>query len=355
MAGSDRYFGVYIWAGIFTVTALVCLAVGFQMKRGGLSTKPIWWFAGFMVLIGAPQLLFHLWSALRPEPAAASFASEKEILGNNIDPDLVSDVRPAFGSVFAEASQARMGVRRQTGESVIAARFADSRQAARAVGEYLRFIGATQVARPAAGQGGTFAPRAGDVIVARAVGPWFVVWSGASESQIAARQREIGLGPGNDAEQLPKPVLAVLIPLLVILAVVYFFKGAAWAGRIDPEPISTPISSAELAARLEALNLQRESDGRWSLTWSPTPSRRQKMALAPDAANHTVRVTDYLAANYSTAASVDWRSMSGVVFFQTGSHDRLKQPVIKAVTAAGWRWQPVIWSAAPPWLGWLTE
>ena len=355
MTGNERYFGVYIWAAIFTVTALVCLAVGFQMKRGGLSTKPIWWFAGFMVLVGAPQFFFHLWSAVRPEPAAASFAGEKEIFGNDVDPDLIRDVRLAFGPVFAEASQARMGVRRQTGESVIAARFADSGQAARAVAEYLRFIGAAELARPAAGQGGTFAPRAGDVIVARAVGPWFVVWSGASEDRIAARQREVGLGSGQEEERFSKPLLAALVLLLVILTVVYFFKGVAWAGRIDPESTSPPISSAKLEARLEALNLQRESDGRWSLTWSPTPARRQKMALALDAASHTVRATDYLAANYSTAASVDWRSSSGIVFFQTGSHNRLKQPVIEAVTAAGWRWQPVVWSAAPSWLGWLTE
>jgi hypothetical protein len=353
MTGNERYFGALIWAAIFTVTAIVCFAVGLQMKRAGMSTRPIWWFAGFMLLVGGPQFAYHLWSALRPEPAARSFTGEQQIFGSGVDLDLIRDMRPAFGPVFAEAGLAKMAVRR-TGESITVARFADAQNAAAAVDDYLRFLGLAASARPAA-QGGMFAARANDVIVARAVGPWFIAWAGASEEQIAGRQRELGLGSVPDEGRPSGAMMAVAVLLLTILAVVYFFKGTAWAGRIDPAAGTTPVSAAELVSRLEKLNLERESDGHWRIAWSPTPERRQKISLALDEAHRTVRATDFLAANYSSAANVNWCASGGIVFFQTGSHNRIKQPIIDAVTASGWRWQPVLWSSLPSWLAWLSE
>ena len=345
---SERYFGLLIWGGIFAVTALVCLAIGAQMKRAGLSTKPVWWFAGFIVLIGAPQVAGHFWLLGRAGSERA-FQSEQDIFGDGVDPDLIRDIGPAFGPVFADASPVKMAVRR-TGETVTAARFGRDSQANEAVGAYLRFIGLEPVARPAA-QGGFVAPRANDVVVARAVGPWFIAWSGANEEMIAARQRALGLEP---KAELPRGPMMLLTAAMVILAAVYFFRGAAWAGRIDPAPGAAPVPESELALRLEALGLTRESGGQWSVTWEPLAGRKQRISVDLDGARHAARVTDYVAAGYSKGASGVWRNWTGIVFFQTGSHQRIKKPVIDAVTGAGWYWQPAIWSGLPSWLAWLT-
>src|SRR5262245_23152706 len=56
--------GLLIWVIIFGGGALVCGLVAMLMARFGAPLRPVYWFAGFMLLIGGPQFLAHLYFAV---------------------------------------------------------------------------------------------------------------------------------------------------------------------------------------------------------------------------------------------------------------------------------------------------
>jgi len=111
--------------------------------------------------------------------------------------------------------------------------------------------------------------------------------------------------------------------------------------------------------------------------------RMHKLVLMPDEHSRTARVVEYWSAFDASAGPNDlrlnWTAARGMQFFQfehrrvygvqldasgkpTGELSRaytfnlqeLKQPIIEAVNASGWTWQPVMWNA-PRSLRWLTE
>jgi hypothetical protein len=186
------------------------------------------------------------------------------------------------------------------------------------------------------------------------------------------------------------------------VVVLFYFKGAAWAGTRPPKPGATPVTEAELRARLQSLNdldvpfrveIGREpgtlvasvryGDARWlDLARARTLRRAFRVTLTFHPASHTVRATDFFtrfdASVGADGASAEWKAGLGIVFFQV-EHERvlglsldthgrftpnlsyaysfdlkeLKEPLIAAVTRAGWRYRPTIWEG-PTWLRWLT-
>jgi hypothetical protein len=128
----------------------------------------------------------------------------------------------------------------------------------------------------------------------------------------------------------------------------------------------------------------RYAEARWfDLMRMHRMRRTQRLVLHFDETSHTVRVREYWSAFDASAdfrsLRLDWKAATGIQFFAfehqrvfgvqlgpdgkpTGEMSKaytfdlqaLKQPIIDAVTNAGWHWQPLAWDA-PPALRWLTE
>lgn len=196
--------------------------------------------------------------------------------------------------------------------------------------------------------------------------------------------------------------MIAVVALNLVGAVVWFFKGSAWAGRVAGVQVAQVQPAAALASGLLALNgrdvpaeISQRSDGEFEVNWRYADARWfdlmrvhqmtriERLVLNFDAASHTVRVSEYWSRFDASAGMGDvrleWKMNTGIQFFafehtrvfgaQLGSDGRptgewskaytfdlqaLKDPIIKTVTLAGWRWQPVVWNA-PASLRWLTE
>jgi hypothetical protein len=187
------------------------------------------------------------------------------------------------------------------------------------------------------------------------------------------------------------------------LAVFWFFKGSAWSVRQAPRPGTRPEPAALLRDRLLALNEQdlpvqamappnnntvevtwRYGDAQWlDLMRAHKMRHTHKLVLALEEQSHTARVLEYWSAFDASASPSDlrlnWTAARGMQFFEfehrrvfgvqldasgkptgelskayTFNLQELKQPIIEAVIASGWTWQPVMWNA-PGSLRWLTE
>ena len=185
------------------------------------------------------------------------------------------------------------------------------------------------------------------------------------------------------------------------LAVFWFFKGSAWSVRQPAHPGVRAEPAALLRDRLLALNQQnvpvqvvaapnesleitwRYADAQWlDLMRAHKMRRTHKLVIALDEHSHTARVLEYWSAFDASAGlgdlRLDWTAARGMQFFEfehrrvfgvqldpsgmpsgelskayTFNLQELKQPIIEAVTASGWTWQPVMWNA-PGKLEWLT-
>ena len=187
------------------------------------------------------------------------------------------------------------------------------------------------------------------------------------------------------------------------LAVFWFFKASAWSVRQPPQRGTRPEPAVLLRDRLLAVN-QRDvpvqviaspNDHTLEITWrygdaqwfdfmrAHKMRRTHKLVLALDEHSHTARVREYWSAFDASAGPDDlrlnWAAARGMQFFEfehrrvfgmqldasgkptgelskayTFNLQELKQPIIQAVTASGWTWQPVMWNA-PKRLRWLAE
>ncbi|HMP84052.1 MAG TPA: hypothetical protein PKA41_15240 [Verrucomicrobiota bacterium] len=198
-------------------------------------------------------------------------------------------------------------------------------------------------------------------------------------------------------------VMTVFLVVNLTLAVFWFFKASAWCARQSPVAGTRPEPVELLRARLLDVNQQnvpvqvttspdgqtieitwRYADAQWFDLMAVHKMRRtHKLVLAFDDRSRKVRVREYWSAFDASAGigglRLNWNAASGMQFFNvehkrvvgvqldaagkptgelstayTFSLQALKQPIIDAVTAAGWTWQPVMWNA-PDGLRWLTE
>jgi hypothetical protein len=197
--------------------------------------------------------------------------------------------------------------------------------------------------------------------------------------------------------------MTAFLAINLALAVFWFFKASAWSVRQSPQPTKQPEPASFLRDRLVSLNQPdvpiqvitategnavdvtwRYGDAQWfDLMRAHKTRRTHKLVLGLDETSHTARVREYWSAFDASAGpdnlSLNWTAARGMQFFEfehrrvfgvqldasgkpiaeltkayTFNLQQLKQPVIEAVTASGWTWQPVIWDA-PTGLRWLTE
>src|SRR5262245_6610690 len=237
----------------------------------------------------------------------------------------------------------------------------------------------------------------------RALGPLQMEVSSAGVATVSARTAPSKTQASDRLSSNWRAMTAFLF-INLSLAVFWFFKGSAWSVRQPPQPGTQPESAASLRDRLLALNQQdapvqvvaspndkdkleitwRYGDAQWfDLMRAHKMRRMHKLVLMPDEHSRTARVVEYWSAFDASAGPNDlrlnWTAARGMQFFQfehrrvygvqldasgkpTGELSRaytfnlqeLKQPIIEAVNASGWTWQPVMWNA-PRSLRWLTE
>ena len=438
--------------------AMACAIVGFIMARSGASPRPIYWFAGLFALVVVPHLVGHFYVALRTTKAEAprtaalekiarrdtaesttAAGDAKTLFGPDADPQLITDARNLPGGVFSAAELAQFAPL-PNGDTVLLARFKGSLAAEKAWIEYLRTTGLNQLKGTGDSQRGYVVTRpVGDRTYVLHFGNMVGVWTGKDDAAIRDRMVAGGfaiprraplakvaagiLPPGNGvatsaaSEHSNRPSLAtphpagmmhaatvaMVIALYAFVVVLYFFKGAAWAGSSPAKPGAAPLTATELVSRLEAVNnldvpfriergaqpneffaKWRYADAKWvDLARARGMQRTFRIRLTLDEKQGTVRTTDYFASfDWSAGrggAEVEWKTGLGIVFFQyehrrvfglqldeqgrfkpevsyayTFNVNEMKSPLITAVNLAGWNWRPTVWQG-PAWLRWLTE
>jgi hypothetical protein len=369
---SDVVIAIIAAVGIST---LVLGLIAVLMYRAGLSLRPIVFMAVLLVIVGGPQIAFHLsqemgWIPARdftwvPEGdrgAVYGFAEQesvtavsngkfvhtRQLFGRDADPTLITDLLAIPGGPFTGAEAAQMATVPPAG-TVVAARFPTEQQAKNAG---MAYIGqATGVASPP-GQNGMWTVQrpVGDVVVGVAAGRTVLFASGASTEEAMARLDATGAFVANDASSTVSPearsfwlyqpiVLGAIVLLITVAAVGWFFRGTSWAATTEPKPDIAAASESELRRRLLAVNgvevpykvtegdrgriaiSYRFGDARWvDLARAHGLSRTHRILLEFDESNHTVRPTEQFSRlDWSAGAnggSVQWSTATGIVFFQ---------------------------------------
>ncbi len=425
------------------IVALVMTVLAVAMTRAGVSLRPLLWFIGFFGIVAGPQAVVHFidgvilrraalaasaapaGEAAKPAAASAEKASTlapvpwATVFGSKADPDLITDARKGLAQVLGEATEAKLSFN-ASGESALAARFPSAAAAAQTLNRYGSFFGFAQVAgSDAAGWTARRYNGEGEWNHVVAAGPELYAWTASTrEAVVANRIRALGpLPEGGDTVPpagRPKPELVserlrqktgLMVAILVLNlsgAVLWFFKGSAWAARIDASDTVRPTPAAMLRNELLATNqasvptdVKGNPDGTIEINWRYADARwfdlmrvhqmkrTNRLVLVFDEASHTVRVREYWSSFDASAGPqnlrLDWKTARGIQFFAfehqrvfgaqlgpdgkptgelskayTFNLQELKAPIIEAVTRAGWRWQPLTWDA-PAGLRWLTE
>jgi len=421
------------------ISLLLAITLGGMMAKSGASLKPLIFFFGFLAIVGVPQATVHVLDALAHRRAVVAQADAKEIsgppntpagsdlmpvawdvvFGPKVDPALITDARRGFDAILSEATEGKLSFN-ASGESALAARFANSKAAAAALnryGSFFQFGDAT--GSDTFGWTGKRYQGQGEWNHVVAAGNELYAWTGPTrESVVANRIRALGPIPNSTAPsetldgiskrqvstRLSKnlPVMLTFMGINLVLAVGWFFKASAWSASVPPATAQA-VDLETLRQRLLAMNQTdtpievkhgadkrslevtwRYSDSRWfDLMRLHQMKRIHKLVLEFDTSSHKVRIREYWSAfDASVGAAglrVDWKASVGMMLFQvdhvrvvgaqfgpdgnltgelskayTFDLQKLKAPFVEAVTGAGWRWQPVMWTAPEP-LRWLTE
>ncbi len=421
---------------LLAIGAIVFGGFAIAMAGSGESMKPIVFVGGLFALVLLPQFAFHWGVAtgaiprrnLTWMPAAgrasvygwvdqesaltvrgAVFADLQAVFGPGVDVSLGSDLRlTGSSSPFASAEAAHMVVLPPDGSAIVA-RFADAAAADAAARDYARQ--AIGLWPPVGADGLRTATRpAGDVVKLAQAGRTLAIVSGANERSLMKRLLALGAitpgrapsDPGSERYWLyRRGVIPAIAVALVMLYVIVFFKGVAWAGAIAPRA-DAALPASELRARLSAIEsagapitIAQEGADRFVATWRFAEARWvdlararrlqyvQRVVLELDPESRVVRVTEQLTRFDASAgiggAGVEWRTLRGVTFFHVErgqvfglmfdeegrpmpkwdyawrfDASEMKAPLIDAVTNAGWQWRPTPFTG-PAWLRWLTD
>lgn len=427
LRGNDE---LIIAIALVVCPVLVLALVGFMMKCSGVSTRPIFFIGGMIGTIAICFLGSALTRARQPgtgAPASAGlpvhegrFVDRQKLFGSDVPALLIREAKSGLPGILDEAEAAEAAVT-MTGETTLIAQFPTDRQAKEAAAAYhrsfqLRDVGGDE-------KNGWQARRSlqGDFVEMLRKGRLLFVWSGLSKEASSARRATVDVSallPFVDESEPPPlfPELQCLrtffestkskiiaLASLTLLMIVYFFKGASWAGSVPASKNGRPVAATELAARLRAINQLdaplsiapgsgpheiladwRYADAKWAdLAGAHGLRRTFRIRLSLDEGSHTVRATDYIGSLDWTAGrrgvEVEWKVAMGIVFFQSEVQKiyglrfddqgrfipetsytwrfnlgEMKSPLIHAVTQSGWTWRPTLWQG-PKWLRWLTE
>ncbi|HEX2099156.1 MAG TPA: hypothetical protein VHF69_00750 [Candidatus Synoicihabitans sp.] len=424
-------------AAAFTIVAIVLGVLTLIMTRSGASLRPLVWFIGFFGIVAGPQVVVHFLDGLvfrrsgkftavdvaprETKKTALNLApvSWAAVFGPDADPSLITDAKHGLEPIVGDAEEAKLSFH-PNGDSALAARFATAAAAAAALDRYGQFFRVQEAAGSEA-EGWTarrFGPQ-GDWVHVVAVGPELYAWTGTNRADVVAKRGRALGALTEDARAAATPVppgrrvvsnrLTKNVPLMVTILAVnllaasfWFFKGSAWAARVDGATAARPADVDTLRQRLLGtsrgevpMQVTAAPDGSIEVNWRYADARwfdlmrvhqlrrTQRLVLHLDESSRTVRVREYWSAFDASLGPqnlrLDWKQATGIQFFAlehkrvfgaqldasgrpTGELSKaytfdlqaMKAPMIAAVTESGWRWQPVVWKA-PAALRWLTE
>lgn len=354
--------GIAAFAIILTFLMLV---IGTMMRRSGLSLRPIWFFLGFVAIIGGPQAVYHIMNTKSPNRVAGSsravnsdvlaiendrFAHPAKVFGEDVDITLIQPAKQIFPEFLSNAIHAEMAFF-VTNETVLAAIFPDNASAQQALQHYTQTLQVSDLSgSDSAGWVGSRGS-ANDRVRLIVSGPLFMVWTAQHDEILAQRGLALKSALGDTiAVAAPSPAidnvpfgdlrLALLfLASNVLAAVLWFFKGATWAASSQPAPGAEPISLEQLRDKLLAVNKTdtpvevttsddgnmiditwRYADARWIDHASAHGLRRvHKISMTLDESSHTARVLEYWSAiDWSAGgkgANIQWHAARGINFF----------------------------------------
>jgi hypothetical protein len=394
--------GLLVWCIILSVTAVLVALIGYSMKARDLSTKPAWWFAGFIMMIGVPQIIGHAYNAFSnkrqdaPQDAPQRLSTDeiKSFLSRAPEGATVVDFQPqSTAGVLAQAEAGRF-VTFPSNDTLIIARFASANEAAKNVQSYVQEAGLAGSSEP---------DGAGGFIARGNENRSLHIYPLGNHLVVQALRQDGSPAPTKSYSTSTKAIIGIALFVYVGIVALYFLKGLAWATRVDAKATAEFVPGPFLREQLLALNrldipfrieagerqdelvaIWRYADAKWiDLARAHGMRRLHRIVLRFDESERKVRATDFQTAYDWSAggsgASFEWRATTGVVLFQY-EHERvfgvqlgsggsapraitysytfdlqeMKSPLIEAVTQSGWRWQPVAWQA-PSWLRWATE
>jgi hypothetical protein len=422
--------GLVVAVALCLAVPLVLTLVGLILRSAGASLRPVVFFAVLMMPLALLFLVAQLVRARQPGTVPESttslpvgdgeLADRARLFGADIPADRYRDAKAVFPEFFAEAERAELGIV-GTGESTLVARFPTAEAARRAADFLWQSFRATDTSGDAERGWRGKRGQNGDYVELFRTGRHLLMWTALTKEACAARRAASGAIPSAPEfnPSPPPPVFAALQPLaaffqpagakaigvvvMVGFYIVGFFKGAVWVSSAPAVAGVPSVPASELVARLEALNAldvpfrveRGEHQQEFFVTWRYADAkwvdharahglrRTVRVRLTLDGPAHIVRATDY-AAEYDWSAGrdgarIEWRAMTGVVFFQIEQSrifgvqldeqgrfkpepsyayrfnlSELKSPLVNAVTRAGWNWRPTVWQG-PVWLRWLTE
>ena len=350
-------------------------------------------------------------NTLRAGPGG--FADPALVFGPSVRREFVQEGRAVYPQVTGNAEIAQVGLT-GTGASVLAARFADTTAATRARYALFTMLGKVKTEEDSNGFFHFTWPQSGHAAIAGTVGRTLMLWvaperDGVTRLKAESRAfRELTpaarTGIGGWVDEVRgwhfSRYLAIIGAYTLFVAWL-FLKLVSWATEVPAQPVGHPASAALLRERLLAVRFPespisigpgREGD-QLVIDWKYADAKwvdharahgmrkSHRLILELDEATRTVRCREFhTEMGWGTGldgASIRWKASWEIVFYQydyervfglqVGPDGRLtpelsyaytfdiremKNPVIAAVTAAGWRWRQVFFFS-PPWLRWL--
>ena len=350
-------------------------------------------------------------SVLRMTPAG--FADPALVFGKSVRLDLMQDPRPIFPQVLAAAEVAQYGMT-TTGSSVLAARFASEDAATQARYALFRMLGKVNADEEDRGFFHFVWPQSGYSAIAGSAGRTFMMWVAPDRESVQRLRAESrafsdrapaprsGLGGFVDAVRAwPPASYFALIGVYALFVSWLFLRLVVWATEVPAQPVASASSATLLKERLLGVRFLNSpitisagkaanqlvvdwkyADATWADHARAHGMRKvHRLILELDEATRTVRGREFHAESAWDAgaggASIRWKASWEIVFYQY-EHERvyglqvgrdgklapslsyaytfdlreMKNPIIAAVTAGGWRWRQVFFFS-PPWLRWL--
>ena len=350
-------------------------------------------------------------SALRATPGG--FAEPALVLGKSVRLDLLQDPRPIFPQIVAGAEVAQYGMT-ATGSSVLAARFASDSAATEARYALFRMLGKVKTEQDEHGFFHFTWPQSGYSAIAGSGGRTFMLWlapNGEAVQSLRAESRAFsdrapaprtGLGGFVDTVRgWPVAYWIVMLGIYTLFVSWLYLRLVTWATEVAPQPVAVPATASTLKERLLRVRFLEspitigpgKADNQLIVDWKYADAKwvdharahgmrkSHRLILELDETSRTVRCREFHSESAWDAglggASVQWKASWEIVFYQY-EHQRvyglqiapdgtlapslsyaytfnlreMKNPIIAAVTAAGWQWRQVFFFS-PPWLRWL--
>ena len=350
-------------------------------------------------------------SALRATPAG--FAEPAAVFGKSVRLDLMQDPRPIFPQIVAGAEVAQYGIT-ATGASVLAARFGSADAAREARYSLFRMLGKVKTEEDGRGFYHFTWPQSGYSAIAGNGGRTFMLWLAPDRDAVQRLRAEsgafvdrppaprTGLGGFVDAVR-SRPGTTWIAPIAIYTLFVswLFLRLVSWATEVPAQPVGAPASASVLKERLLRVRFLESpitigpgrSEDQLVVDWKYADAtwvdharahgmrKSHRLVLELDEATRTVRCREFHSESAWDAgpggATIQWKASWEIVFYQyehqrvyglqvgadgklaptlsysyTFSLREMKNPIIAAVTAAGWQWRQVFFFS-PPWLRWL--